>query len=90
MIYLDAWTSYVVYDRFVYSSHIYSHREVKYQPEVTDAIWDMHDIQFLKDLFPDCDYCNVDIDPIERKTAIKNFEDKGNLDKYEDVPDQPY
>ena len=74
----------VIYDRYIYSSHIYSHREVKYQPEVTDAIWDLHNV-IPKNILPDLTIV-IDIDPQERKRRLQL---RGKqLDKYEDVPDQ--
>ena len=74
----------VVYDRYVYSSHIYSHRKVKFQPEITDAIWDLHNV-IKKDLIPFMTIV-VDIDPDERKKRLSLRE--GDLDKYEDVSDR--
>ena len=71
----------VVYDRYVYSSHIYSNREATYQPEVTDAIWDMHDI-IKGDLKPTATIV-LDINPDERMKRLMRR--KEGLDKYEDV-----
>ena len=73
----------VVYDRYIYSSHIYSNRNAMDQPEVTDAIWDLHDI-IKKDLLPTVTII-LDINPHERKKRLMRR--KEGLDKYEDVDD---
>ena len=73
----------VVYDRYIYSSHIYSNRDAMDQPEVTDAIWDLHDI-IKKDIVPTVTII-LDIDPDERKKRLMRR--KEGLDKYEDVDD---
>ena len=73
----------VVYDRYVYSSHIYSNRKIEYQPEVTDAVWDLHNI-IKNDLVPTVTII-LDIDPDEQKRRLRYRKD---LDKYEKVPDR--
>ena len=73
----------IVYDRYIYSSHIYSNREAIYQPKVTDAIWDLHDI-IKKDIVPTVTII-LDITPDERKKRLMRR--KEGLDKYEDVDD---
>ena len=73
----------VVYDRYIYSSHIYSNRNASYQPEVTDAIWDLHNI-IKKDIVPTVTII-LDITPDERKKRLMRR--KEDLDKYEDVDD---
>ncbi len=82
----------VVYDRYVYSSHIYSHREVQYQPETTDAVWDLHNTIKVWDLHDTIKNNPVptvtiilDIDPDEQKRRLRYRKD---LDKYEKVSDQ--
>ena len=73
----------IVYDRYIYSSHIYSNRTAMDQPEVTDAIWDLHNI-IKKDLLPTVTIV-IDIDPRERKKRLMRRQE--GLDKYEDVDD---
>ena len=71
----------VVYDRYIYSSHIYSNRHAMDQPEVTDAIWDLHNI-IKGDIRPTATII-LDINPDERKKRLMRREEA--LDKYEDV-----
>ena len=73
----------VVYDRYIYSSHIYSHREVQYQPETTDAVWDLHDT--IKNNPVPTVTIILDIDPDEQKRRLRH---RKTLDKYEKVPDR--
>ena len=73
----------VVYDRYVYSSHIYSNRTLQYQPEITDAVWDLHNT--IKNNPVPTVTIILDIDPDEQKRRLRYRKD---LDKYEKVPDR--
>ena len=70
----------IVSDRYVYSSHIYSNRDASFQPKVTDAIWDLHNI-IKQDIVPTVTIIlDVSLEEQERRLSYRR-----TLDKYEDV-----
>ena len=70
----------IVTDRYVLSSHIYSNRDGNSQPQVTDAIWDLHNI-IKKDIVPTVTIIfDVTIEEQQRRLAYRR-----TTDKYEDV-----
>ena len=70
----------IVSDRWVYSSHVYSNRDGTFQPNVTDAIWGLHDI-IKQDIVPAVTIIfDISLEEQERRLSYR-----GTKDKYEDV-----